>query len=182
MTVVNDSKKYFYNNLVTGARSVYHLIWGFSGGSAGKESACNVEDLGLIPGLGRSPGGGHGNPLQYSGLENPHGQESVGYSLWGCRVGHDWLSSAHTALRTRLSDWAQHTQHLVCTCCQKCFLLNFKLRIFFTQSPACRFLSLSSSIHLSSLLSRTPWPFSFIFSLLHSLKEFPTITPSLWVI
>ena len=77
MTVVNDSKKYFYNNLVTGARSVYHLIWGFSGGSAGKESACNVEDLGLIPGLGRSPGGGHGNPLQYSGLENPHGQRSL---------------------------------------------------------------------------------------------------------
>ena len=39
-------------------------------GSAGKESACNVGDLGLIPGLGRSPGEGKGNPLQYSGLEN----------------------------------------------------------------------------------------------------------------
>ena len=36
------------------------------GGSDGKESACNVGDLDLIPGLGRSPGGGHGNPLQYS--------------------------------------------------------------------------------------------------------------------
>ena len=36
-----------------------------------KESACNVRDLGLIPGLGRSPGGGHGNTLQYSCLENP---------------------------------------------------------------------------------------------------------------
>ena len=44
---------------------------GFPGGSDGKESTCNVEDLGLIPGLGRSPGGGHGNPLQYSCLENP---------------------------------------------------------------------------------------------------------------
>ena len=43
---------------------------GFSGGSAGKESACNVGDLGLIPGLGRSPGEGKGYPLQYSGLEN----------------------------------------------------------------------------------------------------------------
>ena len=42
----------------------------FPGGSDGKESACNVGDLGLIPGLGRSPGGGHGNPLQYSCLEN----------------------------------------------------------------------------------------------------------------
>ena len=40
------------------------------GGSAGKESACNTGDLGLIPGLGRSPGGGTGYPLQYSGLEN----------------------------------------------------------------------------------------------------------------
>ena len=49
----------------------------------GKESACNVEDLGSIPGLGRSPGGGHGNPLQYSSLENPHGQRSLaGYSPW----------------------------------------------------------------------------------------------------
>ena len=38
----------------------------------GKESSCNVGDLGLIPGLGRSPGGGHGNPLQYSCLENSH--------------------------------------------------------------------------------------------------------------
>ena len=43
---------------------------GFPGGSAGKESACNVGDLGLIPGLGRSPGEGKGYPLQYSGLEN----------------------------------------------------------------------------------------------------------------
>ena len=53
-------------------------------GSDGKESACSVGDLGLIPGLGRPPGGGHGNPLQYSCLENPHGQRSLaGYSPWG---------------------------------------------------------------------------------------------------
>ena len=49
-----------------------------------KESACNVGDLGSIPGLGRSPRGEHGNPLQYSCLENPQGQNSlVGYSPWG---------------------------------------------------------------------------------------------------
>jgi len=42
----------------------------FPGGSAGKESACNVGDLDSIPGLGRSPGKGKGYPLQYSGLEN----------------------------------------------------------------------------------------------------------------
>ena len=47
------------------------------GGSAGKESTCNVGDLGSIPGLGRFPGGEHGNPLQYSGLENSHGQKSL---------------------------------------------------------------------------------------------------------
>ena len=43
----------------------------FPGGSDGKESACNVGDLGSIPESGRSPGGGDGNPLQYSCLENP---------------------------------------------------------------------------------------------------------------
>ena len=59
---------------------------GFPGGSNGKECACNVRDLGSIPGLGRSPGGGHGNPLQYSCLENPHGQRSlVACSPWGCK-------------------------------------------------------------------------------------------------
>ena len=57
---------------------------GFPGGSDGKESTFNTGDLGLTPGLGRSPGGGHGNPLQCSCLENSHGQRSlVGYSPWG---------------------------------------------------------------------------------------------------
>ena len=57
---------------------------GFPGSSNGKESAHNARDLGLIPGLGRSPGVGHGNPLQHSCLEIPHGQRSlVGYSPWG---------------------------------------------------------------------------------------------------
>ena len=46
------------------------LYQGFTGGSDGKESACNVGDLDLIPGLGRSPGEGKGYPLQYSGMEN----------------------------------------------------------------------------------------------------------------
>ena len=62
------------------------IYMGFPGGSDGKESACNAGDLGLIPGLGRSPGEGHGNPLQYSFLENPHVHgRLVGYSLWGCK-------------------------------------------------------------------------------------------------
>ena len=53
-------------------------------GSDGKESACNAGDMGLIPGSGRSSGGGPGNPLQYSCLENPRGQRSLaGKSPWG---------------------------------------------------------------------------------------------------
>ena len=56
---------------------------GFPGISDGKESTCNEGNLGSIPGLGRSPGKGQGNPLQCSCLENPHGQRSlVGYSPW----------------------------------------------------------------------------------------------------
>ena len=55
-------------------------------GFPGKESTYNAVDLGLIPRLGRSPGGEHGNPLQYSCLKSPHGQRSlVGYSSWDCK-------------------------------------------------------------------------------------------------
>ena len=66
---------------------------GFPGGSDSKESTCNVGDLYSIPGLGRSPGEGHGNPLQYSCLENPHGQRS----LAGCKELDmaEWLNTAH---------------------------------------------------------------------------------------
>ena len=56
-------------------------VMGFPGGSDNKESTCNARDLGSILGLGRSPGRGHGNPLQYSCLGNLHGQRSLaGYS------------------------------------------------------------------------------------------------------
>ena len=56
----------------------------FLRGSVGQESACNAGDPGYIPGSGSSPGGGRGNPLQHSCLENPHGQRSLeGYILWG---------------------------------------------------------------------------------------------------
>ena len=55
----------------------------FPSGSDGKESACNVGDLGSIPGLGKSPGEGNGNPLQY--FEEPGGLQSMESQ----RVGHD---------------------------------------------------------------------------------------------
>ena len=74
------------------------VLFGLPGASESKESTCNVGDLALIPGLGRSPGGGHGNLLRYSCLENPHGQRSlVGYSPWGFKelVTTEHLSTAH---------------------------------------------------------------------------------------
>ena len=56
-------------------RFIFCVLWipfkGFPGGSDGKASACNVGDLGSVPGMGRSPGEGNGNPLQHSCLENP---------------------------------------------------------------------------------------------------------------
>ena len=62
----------------------YQEILGFPCGSVGKESACNVGDLGSIPGLGRSPGEGKGYPLQYPGLEN-----SMDYIVHGGRKESD---------------------------------------------------------------------------------------------
>ena len=60
----------------------------------GKECSCNVGDPGSTPGLGRSPGEGNGNPLQYSCLETPHGQQSLaGYIPWGCSVGLEWVTN-----------------------------------------------------------------------------------------
>ena len=62
--------KYAYHNIHYLATHK-SAIQGFPGSSDNKESACNAGDLGSTPGLGRSPEGGHGNPLRYSCLENP---------------------------------------------------------------------------------------------------------------
>ena len=64
---------------------------GFPGGSNAKESACNVADLGLIPGLGRSPGEENGYPLHYSGLEN-----SMDYIVHGFTRSWTQLSDFHS--------------------------------------------------------------------------------------
>ena len=69
--------------------STNYMRLGFLGGSDGKESACDVGDVGSIPGLGRSPGKGNGYPVQRSCLENPYGQRSLAcYSPW--RVTKSW--------------------------------------------------------------------------------------------
>ena len=77
------------------------VFLGFPSGSVSKESTLNVGDLGLIPGLGRSPEGGHGNLLQYDCLENPHGQRSlVGCSPRGHKESNmiEQLSTQHVLL------------------------------------------------------------------------------------
>ena len=78
-------------------------IWGFPGGLDGKESTCKARDLGSIPGLGRSPGGGHGKPLQYSCLENSMDRGA-------------WYATVHgvTKSQTQLSDQAQHSTVCIC--------------------------------------------------------------------
>ena len=72
-------------------RNLFSIL--FPGGSEGKESACNAGDPGSISGLGRSPGEGNGNPLQYSCLENPMNERA-------------WRAAVHAATKswTRLSD------------------------------------------------------------------------------
>jgi len=97
-------------------RQLYH-------GSQGKASACNVGDPGSIPGLGRSPEEGNGNPLQYSFLENP-------------MDGGTWWATVHRVAKsqTRLSDFtftftftALHTFHHTYFVCDAVFLPGYSL-------------------------------------------------------
>ena len=78
-----------------GSRSLEdkHVFKGFPSGSDGKESACNTEDLGMMPGWGRSPGEGNGNPLQYSCLENSMDREDGQATVHG--VTKSWIQLSH---------------------------------------------------------------------------------------
>ena len=88
------------HHMLNSRASSYLFSWklcgfgGFPGSSAGKNSACNVGDLGLIPGLGRSPGEGKGYPLQYFGLE----------------TSMDCIVHGVAKSRTQLSDFRSHFQ------------------------------------------------------------------------
>ena len=82
---------------------------GFPGGSEDKASACNAGDPGSIPGLGRSPGEGNGNPLQYSCQENP-----VDRGAWWATV--DGVAKS----RTRLSDFTITVTFLKYRCLTHC--------------------------------------------------------------
>ena len=81
-----------------------------------KNPPTNAEDirLGLIPRSGRSPGGGHSNPLQSSCLENPPGHRSLeGYSPWGHRVGHNSSDLAYSTGIRKLSNFTPLTNSLL---------------------------------------------------------------------
>ena len=75
-------------------RLTLSLTWGFPGGTVVKNLPANARDTGSIPGPGRSPGGGNGNPLQDSSLEQSHEQEEPGrlLSMVLRRVRHDWVT------------------------------------------------------------------------------------------
>ena len=118
------------------SRSIEHLM-GFPVGSDGKESTCNMGDLGSIPGLGRPSGERHSNPLQYSCLENPMDRGA-------------WKAVVHGVkkIRTQLSDLAQHrTEHLI----------GSGIKIFFPNPLLMSCALLNKSLHLSET-----WVFSGI--------------------
>ena len=95
--------------------------WCFPGSSNGTESACNEGDLGLIPGLGTSPREGHGNPLQYSCLENSMDREP-GKLVHGVTKSQTWLSDQHFLFHSMrqgilvvtLNRW-QNRSYITCT-------------------------------------------------------------------
>ena len=100
------------------------VFLGFPGGSDGKESTCYTGDLVSVPGLGRSPGGGHGNLLQYSCLENPQRQRSLaGYSPWG-RKELDMTERLNTAHEIyALHYWLLNAYEVMEGSCVECIQL-----------------------------------------------------------
>ena len=89
LKLVSPILLYFCYSSLDWLSNIYKHFLGLPGCASGKESACNAGDtgdVGSILGSGRSPGGGNGNPFQYSCLENLHGQRSLaGYRTWGHR-------------------------------------------------------------------------------------------------
>ena len=101
--------------------TVFMCIRAFSDGSAGKETACNAGDVSLIPGSGRSPGGGHGNPRQYSCLKNPMDWEAWRTTVQGVAKSQTRLSTSTfrciswsdiQQLREEVLLWSQSSFHM----------------------------------------------------------------------
>ena len=97
-------------------------VCSFPSGSDSKQSTCHAGDPSLIPGLGRSPGGGHSNPLQYYCLENPHGQRSLAnYSPWGHEESDmiEQLSTEHIYVYV-----CEYIYMCVCVCVCVCVYIS----------------------------------------------------------
>ena len=89
-------KESLHEQLREGHPGLFSLVF------SGKGSTCNARDMVSVLGSGRSPGEGYGNPLQYSCLENPHGQRClVGYSPWGHKESDmtEWLNTRQSTSR-----------------------------------------------------------------------------------
>ena len=126
-----------------------------NGSSDGKASAYNVGDLGSIPGLGRSPGEGNGNPLQYSCLENPMDQ------------GVSWATVHGVAKRwTRLSDFTQVITVLTTTIITEMAKLSFTEHLLSTQVKFMEYGSILSPLKFQNhyVLARRSWPSYLNFS------------------
>ena len=145
------------------------LPGGFPGSSDGKESTWNLGDLGLFPGLGRSLGGGHGKPLQFSCLENPLGQRSlVPYSPWG-RKELDTTERLPFHFTSRLLGFSFPNQGLNPGSWQwKCCVLTTRspgnsLPIFFFLKVAWVYVVLKTTVAHSdpSDVPPIPWPLLF---------------------
>ena len=94
----------------------------------GKESTCDAEDtgaMGSVPGLGRSPGGGHGNPLQYSGLENPmDGEAWQDATVHRVTKSRTWLKRQHARTHAHMCTWEIDSRHGIAESIDKC-IYNF---------------------------------------------------------
>ena len=138
-------------------------LQGLPGFLPGKESTCNIGDLGLMLGLGGSPGGRHCNPLQYCCLENPHGQRSLAcYSPWGHK-GSDTTERLSTHLITTDTVWFSQPSCCLCSAYSSLsltsffpllFLSSFGLRIVYNSvsSPPMIFLIIPLCVTLLWLL------------------------------
>ena len=131
--------------------SILFIMSMFPAGSDGKASVYNVRDLGWIPVLGRFPGEGNGNPLQYSCLENPmdRGAWCRLLSMGSQRVGHDWATSLHFTMASvllRPGEWHLLSFYLVTVC----YLLNLAFCLH-KVNPRRIFIFASSSLHPSVL-------------------------------
>ena len=127
---------------------------GFSGSSDGKASAYNVGDSGLIPGSGRSPGEGKGNPLQYSCLENPMDRGA-------------WWATIHGVAksRTRLSDFCV----CVCVLCVRHFANCFNGSFLSLNPP-------NSTAEMRQIICCQPQSHASASSLLLSPSIFPCVS------